>query len=238
MSASRIVTKSRISADPSRSPSQSSPYREFEFRTGPAMRRLATVLWHSHAPAGRREVARRFCGHRCVSLREAEGRVLRTALLLGCSAASREPERCDRGAKDEPSSRDRKRNDSCRGEHRTPTSRCRESSGVSLLKRAQFLVAGRALREMVVRGIADRQFAAGESSQQLRGRAERQPAHRLFCAVALGSRESRQSKSTTCVVVDECFGLLLDAPSGEDHRSDFFDHQCLRQWRDSNPLAS
>ena len=38
-----------------------------------------------------------------------------------------------------------------------------------LLKRAEFLVAGRALREVVVRRIADRQFAAGESSQHLRG---------------------------------------------------------------------
>jgi hypothetical protein len=63
------------------------------------------------------------------------------------------------------------RNRGCRSKRRATTSRRRESSGVSLLKRAEFLVTGRALREVVVRGIADRQVAAGESSQQLRGRA-------------------------------------------------------------------
>ena len=42
--------------------------------------------------------------------------------------------------------------------------------GIRLLQRAEFLVARRALREVVVGGIVDRQFAAGESSQQLRRR--------------------------------------------------------------------
>src|SRR5262249_26724679 len=42
-------------------------------------------------------------------------------------------------------------------------------SGISLLKRAEFPVAGRALREVVVGRIADGQFAAGKSSEHLRG---------------------------------------------------------------------
>ena len=48
---------------------------------------------------------------------------------------------------------------------------CRGGCRISLLQRAELLVAGRALREMVVGRIVDWQFAPGETLQQLGRRA-------------------------------------------------------------------
>ena len=44
-------------------------------------------------------------------------------------------------------------------------------------------------------------------------------------------------RARICAVAGKRLGLFLDASSGEDHRSDFFDHQCLRERRDSNAMA-